>query len=126
MEYPNGNHKLSEPNPHHVTQDQQGNTISPAHVSSALPTQIARYPIERVLGNGGLCDVYLASDEQHNRRVSIKAPHARRLRSRKTRNCICPRLCTMPTGRDWYIVTSGNVSIHGEITEIDVSLQSIM
>ncbi|XZE55926.1 protein kinase domain-containing protein [Planctomycetaceae bacterium SH139] len=41
------------------------------------PQSIGRYRIERVLGQGGFGLVYLAMDEQLNRRVAIKVPHSR-------------------------------------------------
>ena len=41
------------------------------------PLQIGRYRIEGLLGQGGFGLVYLAQDEQLNRRVAIKVPHAK-------------------------------------------------
>ena len=41
------------------------------------PQQIGRYRIEGVLGQGGFGLVYRAHDEQLNRRVAIKVPHAK-------------------------------------------------
>ncbi len=40
------------------------------------PERISRYRVERVLGRGGFGLVYLAYDDQLQRRVAIKVPHA--------------------------------------------------
>ena len=45
--------------------------------NAALPTQVGRYRIEKVLGKGGFGLVYLAHDDQLQRLVAIKVPHAR-------------------------------------------------
>ena len=42
-----------------------------------LPQQIGRYRVERLLGQGGFGCVYLARDEQLQRPVAVKVPHAR-------------------------------------------------
>jgi eukaryotic-like serine/threonine-protein kinase len=77
MVYPTGSNDLNDSNHYDLTQDQQGNSISPADVASAHPKQIGRYRIERVLGKGDFGLVYLADDEQLDRLVAIKVPHAK-------------------------------------------------
>ncbi len=52
--------------------DPPGNAAPGKH-----PQRIGRYRIEKVLGQGGFGLVYLAHDEQLNRSVAIKVPHAK-------------------------------------------------
>ena len=69
---------MNDSNPHDVTQDHQGNPIQKDEGSPAKhPQRIGRYRIEKVLGKGGFGLVYLAHDEQLNRPVAIKVPHAK-------------------------------------------------
>jgi serine/threonine protein kinase/formylglycine-generating enzyme required for sulfatase activity len=62
--------------------DQNESPADAAHASPVVepsnhPEHIGRYRIEKVLGEGGFGLVYLAYDEQLNRLVAVKVPHAR-------------------------------------------------
>src|SRR5262245_13997842 len=66
---------MSEPNP---TVDLAGpEAAPPVPADSTPPQRIGRYRIEGVLGHGGFGFVYLAHDEQLQRLVAVKVPHAR-------------------------------------------------
>jgi serine/threonine protein kinase len=71
---------VNDSNPDDVTQDYQGNPIQKDEgTHTACPQRVGRYRIEKVLGKGGFGLVYLAQDEQLNRPVAVKVPHARRI-----------------------------------------------
>ncbi len=69
---------MNNQNPNDLTVDPEGNPISQGGGTPAEhPLRIGRYRIERVLGKGGFGLVYLAHDDQLNRRVAMKVPHAK-------------------------------------------------
>lgn len=69
---------MNDPNLYDATQDQQGDLLPQDDAESPVhPQRIGRYRIEKVLGRGGFGLVYLAQDEQLNRPVAVKVPHAR-------------------------------------------------
>jgi serine/threonine protein kinase/formylglycine-generating enzyme required for sulfatase activity len=63
------------------TVDDRGPHETPAHVGGPVPPteRIGRYRVERLLGAGGFGLVYLAHDDQLQRRVAVKVPHAHRV-----------------------------------------------
>ena len=69
---------MNESDRNDVTRDQP---VGPAAHDDGdlheIPQRIGRYRIEKVLGKGGFGLVYLAHDEQLNRPVAVKVPHAR-------------------------------------------------
>ena len=77
---------MSDSDPYGATQDFPGDldessadaaSASPDVEPSERPERIGRYRIEKVLGKGGFGLVYLAHDDQLDRPVAVKVPHAR-------------------------------------------------
>jgi hypothetical protein len=70
--------EVNESHHYDVTQDHEGNPIPKDDAAPVEhPQRIGRYRIEKVLGQGGFGLVYLAYDEQLNRPVTVKVPHAK-------------------------------------------------
>jgi len=59
------------------TVDESDREPDPPVSTDPTPAQIGRYRIERLLGKGGFGLVYLAHDDQLQRLVAIKVPHAK-------------------------------------------------
>ncbi len=70
---------VSDPTPQQGDASVESTAKSPPAPGSRLPERIGRYRIERLLGQGGFGSVYLARDEQLNRPVAVKVPHADRV-----------------------------------------------
>ena len=89
---------MIDSNPYDLTQDREENPIPQSEPASAEhPQQIGRYRVENVLGKGGFGLVYLAHDDQLQRLVAIKVPHARLVAKPRMPKPTSPKPAPSPT-----------------------------
>ncbi|QEF97611.1 Serine/threonine-protein kinase PknB [Stieleria maiorica] len=67
----------------------------PDEPEELLPRTIGRYKIESLLGKGGFGSVYLAYDDELRRHVTIKVPHAHRIKRSKDVNAFLTEARTL-------------------------------
>ena len=58
-----------------VTRSEENQPAEIPESPAEIPSSVGRYRIERILGRGGFGTVYLARDDQLDRRVAVKVPH---------------------------------------------------
>src|SRR5499427_6821692 len=83
---------MNDPN---QTVDEPGREVRPPLSVESAPSHIGRYRVERVLGRGGFGLVYLAHDDQLQRRVAIKVPHARLVAQTTDAEAYLTEACTV-------------------------------
>ncbi len=88
----------NQADPVRTVPEQEGQPLAPAPPAPAddHPSLIGRYRVEKLLGQGGFGRVYLARDEQLQRRVAVKMPH--------------PYLVTRPEDADAYLTEARTVA----------------